>query len=212
MLSSLAELWHMLRYNHICNYSEGSDAIRAACWCLNKLAWNIKNTCTASGTEIMCLLFHQRNQILCRDIGKTYFTWGGGGALVGELGRLVLHKMGPETGPEGRARLISICSNKCGRAAAHLLSAWKIKWDLQSSGLLRLMCSNYQPGPARYPLSCQQIDETDRRLPVLILSSVLFRLERKTDDINKSAFGKSGSSAVNLTHSQPVVIKQEQIL
>lgn len=77
MLSSLAELWHMLRYNHICNYSEGSDAVRAACWCLNKLAWNIKNTCTASGTEIMCLIFRHRNQILCRDIGKTYFTWRG---------------------------------------------------------------------------------------------------------------------------------------
>lgn len=73
------------------------------------------------------------------------------------------------------------------------------------------MCSNYQPGPARYRLSCQEIDEPDKQFPVLILSSVLFKLSQKTD-INKSAFGQSGSSAVNLTHSQPVAIKQEHIL
>lgn len=122
--------------------------------------------------------------------------WLRGGGFGGWIG-----EMGPETGPEGRVRLISICSNKCGHAATRLLSAWKIKWDLQSSGLLRLMCSNYQLSPARYRLSCQEIDETDRRLPVLILSSVLFTLSQKTDDINKSAFGRSGSSAANLTHS-----------
>lgn len=154
----------------------------------------------------MCRIFCQGNQILCRDIGKTYATLvliaGGFGGWIGE--------MGPETGPEGWVRLISICSNKCGHAATRLLSAWKIKWDLQSSGLLRLMCSNYQPSPARYRLSCQEIDETDRRLSMLILASVLFTLSQKTDDINKSAFGRSGSSAANLT--QPVAIKQEQIL
>lgn len=122
---------------------------------------------------------------LMQRLWKDFTLWLGGGALADKLGRLLLHEMGPETGPEGRARLISICSNKCGRAAAHLLSVWKIKWDLQSSGLLRLMCSNYQPGPVRYRLSCQEIDETDRRLPVPILSSVLSTLLWKTDDINK---------------------------
>lgn len=153
-------------------------------------------------SEIMCRIFRRRSQILYGDIGKTSFTlalMGGGGALAGELGRLVLQNMGPETGPEERALLISICWNKCVCAAARLLSARKIKWNLQSLGLLKLMSSNYQPGPARYRLSCQEIDETDR--PLLILSSVLFTLSRKTDDINKSAFGQSGTSTVNLTLS-----------
>lgn len=75
--------------------------------------------------------FCGRNQISCRDLGKDLFQPGfhdgGGEGLAGESGTLALHEMGPETGPEGRARLISICSNECGRAAAHLLSAWKIK-------------------------------------------------------------------------------------
>lgn len=58
--------------------------------------------------------------------------------------------MKPEMGGPGRASLISIYLNELWHKLPHPLSAVKIKWDLQSTGLVRLMCFNYWQGPVRY--------------------------------------------------------------
>lgn len=122
---------------------------------------------------------------------------GGGGVSAGWIG---WGTMSSEM-PPGGARLISICSNKCGCASPRFrLSVWQIKWDLQSGGLLVLMCSNYQPGSGEIaftPLWCQEMDETDGRSPACLRA---FRWKTRQNERDRARqVGKFGSEFNSLS-------------